>query len=99
MIATEIDLEQVVQFCQRHPIQRMALFGSVLREDFTPQSDIDFLVEFLPNAKVGMFDVAGMEIELTNIVGRKADIRTAGELSQYFRADVESAAKVIYERP
>lgn len=98
MIAAEIDVDAIEAFCRRHPIQRLALFGSVLRDDFGPQSDVDFLVQFAPDAGVGMFEVAQMEIELSRIIGRKADLRTAKELSQYFRNEVVKSAHVLYER-
>ena len=68
----------VADFCQRNKIRRLALFGSVLREDFTPESDVDVLVEFEPDARVGYFALGKMETELEDILGRKADIYTYG---------------------
>jgi hypothetical protein len=91
-----IQREQLSEFCQRYPIQKLSLFGSVLREDFTSVSDIDFLVEFLPNARVGYFEIVRMENELTDLVGRKADLRTPKELSPYFRQNVLNEAVVQY---
>ena len=91
-----IQREQLAEFCQRYPIQKLSLFGSVLREDFTSVSDIDFLVEFLPNARVGYFEMVRMENELTDLVGRKADLRTPKELSPYFRQNVLNEAVVQY---
>ena len=67
-----------------------------MREDFTSVSDIDFLVEFLPNARVGYFEIVRMENELTDLVGRKADLRTPKELSPYFRQNVLNEAVVQY---
>lgn len=92
----DIQREQLVVFCKRYPIQKLSLFGSILREDFTPVSDIDFLVEFLPNARVGYFEIVRMENELTDLVGRKADLRTPKELSPYFRQNVLNEAVVQY---
>jgi uncharacterized protein len=72
------------------------LFGSVLRDDFCAESDIGFLVEFESGNRVTYFDLAGMEIELAGMVGRTADLRTAQELSRYFRQEVLNSAVVQY---
>jgi hypothetical protein len=93
-----IPKEEIAQFCQRHHIRKLSLFGSVLRDDFTPKSDIDFLVEFEPEHIPGFIRLAGMEIELSEIVGRKADMRTAAELSPYFRQEVLDSAVVQYDK-
>jgi len=74
----------------------MSLFGSVLREDFGPDSDLDVLVEFEPGQPVGFIRLAGMEIELSDILGRKVDLRTPGDLSRYFRQEVLDSAEVQY---
>lgn len=92
----EIPREQLTAFCQRHHIRKLSLFGSVLRDDFCAESDVDFLVEFELGRRVTYFDLAGMEIELADMVGRKADLRTAAELSRYFRQDVVDSAVVQY---
>ncbi len=83
-------------FCERHHIARLALFGSALRDDFNTDSDVDVLVEFAPGHTPGLIRLAGIEIELTQIVGRKADLRTAGDLSRYFRDRVVKSAVVKY---
>lgn len=98
MIAINLPFDQITAFCQQHPIQKLSLFGSILREDFKLESDVDLLVEFIPNSKISYFDLAGMEIELTRIIGRKVDLRTPNELSQYFRQNVLDAAQLIYVR-
>lgn len=93
----ELPKDKVVVFCRRHHIHKLFLFGSVLREDFTPESDIDFLVEFLPEAKVTYFDLAQMERELSEMLdGRQIDLRTPAELSPYFRDRVLATAVVQY---
>ncbi|MBW4521975.1 MAG: nucleotidyltransferase family protein [Scytolyngbya sp. HA4215-MV1] len=92
----QIPKQQLTEFCQRHHIRKLALFGSVLRDDFTPESDVDFLVEFEPDNIPGYFRLAGMESELSAMIGRKADLRTAGELSRYFRQEVIETAVVQY---
>jgi predicted nucleotidyltransferase len=83
-------------FCRRRRIRKLSLFGSVLRDDFGPQSDVDVLVEFEPEAKVGYFELADMELELSELLERKADIRTPAELSRYFRDEVQAAAETQY---
>lgn len=92
----EVDQEQLAEFCRRHRIKTLAFFGSVLRDDFRPDSDIDVLVEYEPGAVVGLIAMAGQEIELSQILGRKADLRTPRELSQYFRDKVVAGAEVQY---
>lgn len=82
--------------CRRHGIRRLSLFGSVLRPDFRPDSDIDVLVEFLPEHRIGFFGLAAIERELTALVGRKVDLRTPNDLSRYFRDDVMRTAVVQY---
>jgi predicted nucleotidyltransferase len=88
---------QIEAFCRRNHIRRLALFGSVLRDDFSPDSDVDVLVEFEPEARVGLITLAGMEIELSRILGRKAEIHTAKGLNQHFRKQVLENAEVQYE--
>ena len=83
-------------FCQRRRIRKLSLFGSVLRDDFGPQSDVDVLVEFEPGTVAGYFELADMEAELSELLGRKADIRTSAELSRYFRDEVLAAAETQY---
>jgi uncharacterized protein len=84
------------EFCRRRRIRKLSLFGSVLRDDFGPHSDVDVLVEFEPGAAVGYFELADMELELSELLGRKADIRTPAELSRYFRSEVLAAAEPQY---
>lgn len=86
----------IAQFCERHHIRKLSLFGSVLRSDFTPESDIDVLVEFDPNHIPGLIRLAGMELELTRLLGRKVDLRTAEDLSPYFRQNVLDSAVEQY---
>ena len=91
-----INRERLIAFCQQHHIRRLALFGSVLTDRFTADSDVDVLVEFEPGSRVGLFDIARMEQELTDLMGREADLRTPADLSPYFREDVLKHAKVQY---
>ena len=95
-IPIEFPKEEIEGFCKKHYIRKLSLFGSALRNDFTPESDLDILVEFDPSHIPGLIRLAGMELELGEILGRKVDMRTAQELSRYFREDVLSSAKVQY---
>lgn len=94
-----IPKERIAEFCQRHHIRRLALFGSVLREDFRPDSDVDVLVEFEPGRPVGLIRLARIERELSELLGRKADLNTAGFLSRHFRGEVLREAEVQYVAP
>ncbi len=94
----ELPQKEIATFCRTHHIARLSVFGSALTEDFGPDSDVDFLVEFEPGHVPGLIRFAGMELELTAIIGRKADLRTPAELSKYFRDDVMAAAIVQYAR-
>jgi len=87
---------EIDSFCRRNHIKKLSFFGSVLRDDFSPASDVDVLVEFMPGTVVGFIRLAGMEMELSNILGRKVDLRTPAELSRYFRQDVLNTAEVQY---
>ncbi len=90
--------EKLAEFCRRHYIRRLALFGSVLRPDFRPDSDIDVLVEFEAGHVPG-FAIVAIEGELSRLVGRKVDLRTPGDLSRYFRDRVVREAEVQYAAP
>ena len=90
--------ERIAEFCRRNHIKRFAYFGSILRDDFRPDSDVDVLVIFDKSVPITLFDVVGMEIELSEMIGRKVDLRTPGDLSQYFRDQVVAEAEVQYEQ-
>lgn len=92
----QIDRERVADFCRRHQVRRLALFGSVLRDDFRPDSDVDVLVDFAPEARAGLFEMARVESELEELIGRKVDLRTPAELSRYFRDEVVAGAETQY---
>ncbi len=93
-----VDPDAIAAFCRRNSVRRLAVFGSALRDDFTPESDVDLLVEFQPGQKVSLFDMARMEIELEEIVdGHRIDLRTAGDLSARFRDEVITEAEAVYD--
>ena len=93
-----IPTDKIVAFCQHNQIRKMALFGSVLREDFRPDSDVDVLIEFAPDARVNYFMFVDMQDELTRLFKRKVDLHTPYSLGNYFREQVLQSAKVVYER-
>ena len=84
------------EFCRRHYIKKMSLFGSALIGNLGPESDIDLLVEFERGHTPGLIKLSGMEIELEEILGRKVDLRTPQDLSRYFREEVVRRAEVQY---
>ena len=86
---------KIDDFCRRHNVRRLALFGSVLGEDFTPESDVDILIEFEPGTRIGLRFFA-LQDELSQIVGRKVDLNTPGFLSKYFRERVMEEAEDQY---
>ena len=88
--------DKISDFCKRHSIRKLSLFGSVLRDDFMPDSDIDVLIEFEPGAVAGFLRLASMENELSEILKRKVDLRTPAELSRYFRQEVLESAETQY---
>ena len=87
---------KVADFCRLHQIRRLSLFGSVVGEAFGPESDVDVLVEFRPDARRGMLALAAMEQQLSEILGRKVDLHTPGFLSKYFRDKVLVEAELLY---
>ena len=92
-----IPADKIAEFCKRNGIRKLSLFGSALRDDFRPDSDIDLLVEFRAGEVSSMLDLARMERELSALLGgRKVDLRTPKELSRYFRDEVLSTASVQY---
>jgi hypothetical protein len=92
----EIPQDRIEAFCRRHRIRKLALFGSILRDDFRPESDVDVLVEFEPGATPG-FGFIGVQEELSGILGHKVDLNTPQCLSKYFVDDVVREARVLYD--
>lgn len=92
-----IDRSRLEHFCRKHGISRLALLGSVLREDFGPESDVDVLVEFEPGRTPG-FRLFDMEEELSGLLaGRRVDLRTPEDLSPYFRDEISATAETVYD--
>ena len=92
----DIQKDKLAAFCRKHHIRKLALFGSVLREDFRPGSDVDVLVEFEPVRPIGLIRLVGIERELSALLGRPVDLNTEGFLSPYFRDEVLREAETHY---
>ena len=91
-----ISKDKIAAFCRRHHICMLAVFGSVLRDDFRPDSDVDVLVEFEPGHTPGL-EFFSMQDELSGIVGQKVDLNTPNFISPYFRERVMAEAEVLYD--
>ncbi len=96
-------MDRIAEICQRYGAVRLSLFGSILREatpegghGFRPSSDVDMLVEFAPATHIGLIGVANMEADLEDAIGRKVDLRSAGDLSRYFRDEVVAGARLLH---
>ncbi len=92
----DIPQERIAVFCRENGIRRLALFGSILRDDFRPDSDIDVLVEFQSGIRVGYLAIARMARELADMMGRAVDMRTPAELHPAFRDEVMKEALTEY---
>jgi len=92
----QIPQVELSDFCRRWQIRKLSLFGSVLRNQLRPDSDLDVLVEFPAGRLVGLIGMAKIERELSDLLGRKVDLRTAADLSHCFRDDVLREAQVQY---
>ena len=96
--AIDLPLDQIREYCATQPIARLSLFGSALRDELRPESDIDLLVEYEPDAPVGLFAMGGHLMDLSDIVGRKVDLCTPNGLSPYIRGEIVDSARLIYEK-
>jgi predicted nucleotidyltransferase len=96
MIHVAVDKEQVAAFCREHRIRRLAVFGSVLRDDFGPESDVDVLVEFEPEAPVGFLALARAARELSALLGRRVDLVPQAGLKPLIREEVLAEAEELY---
>jgi len=94
----QLPTDRIRRYCREQPIRQLSLFGSVLREDFGPDSDVDMLVEFESDASITLLDMARMERELGRIIGRKVDLRTVEELHRRFRGEVREQAEPVYAK-
>ena len=96
-LALELSGTQLAEFCRKWQIRKLSLFGSRLHGNARPDSDLDLLVEFQPASRVGLIQMARIERELSELIGRKVDLRTPADLSRYFREEVLREAEVQFE--
>jgi uncharacterized protein len=92
----DVPQERIAELCQRHSIRWLALFGSVLRDDFRPDSDVDVLVEFVPGQRYTYFTLAQIEDDLASLLGRKVDLHVSKTLHPFLRDKVLSQAEALY---
>ena len=95
-VRIELPREQIADFCRRHRIRWLALFGSVLRDDFRPDSDVDVLVEFEPDRRYTYFTLAEVEGEFSGLLGRKVDLHVSKSLHPFLREKVLGQAEALY---
>jgi len=93
----KIPKSKLMEFCKKNHIRKLSVFGSAIRGELQPDSDIDLLVEFEEGFTPGLFSIIKMEMQLTEMLGRKVDLRTPEDLSQYFRDEVVQNAKLQYQ--
>ena len=96
-LTDHIPKEKLEKFCHKNHIKKLAIFGSALKDELRPDSDIDILVVFDEKNMPGLFEISRMEIELSEMLKRKIDLRTPEDLSRYFREEVVQSARVHYE--
>jgi len=94
----EMPKEKLVEFCRKNHIRKLSVFGSAIRGELKPDSDIDLLIEFEEGQTPGLFTIIRMEMELAETLGRKVDLRTPDDLSKYFRDEVMRNAKIQYQK-
>lgn len=92
----EFDDAAVARFCERHAIRSLLLFGSITRDDFGPQSDIDVIIDFAGEDRNSLLDLAGLQMELTQTLGRQVHLHTDDMIHPYLRKRIRQAARVAY---
>jgi len=97
-LATILPIDDIREYCAKQPIQRLSVFGSAARDELRPESDIDLLVEYEPDARIGLFDMGGHLMDFQDIVRRKVDLVTPKGLCPYIRDEVLDDARQIYAK-
>lgn len=97
-IKLDLPLDAIREYCGTQPIRRLSVFGSAVRGELAPESDIDLLVEYLPNARIGLFGMGGHLMDLSDFVGQRVELCTPNGLSKYIRDEVLVSARLIYEK-
>lgn len=95
-INIDLHTEEIVHLCKRYKVKELSVFGSAVKDDFTPESDIDILVEFRPEAIIGFMEFAGMQFELEKIFGRKVDLVSKTGLNSIIKDEVIGSSQVLY---
>ena len=98
LMRTHLPEDRIREYCARQPIRRLLVFGSAARNELTPESDIDLLVEYLPDAAISLFDMGGHLTDLSEIIGRRVDLCTPDGLSPYVRDEIIESARLIYAK-
>ncbi len=97
LLEQKISKSKLMDFCKKNRIRKLSVFGSAICGELQPESDIDLLIEFEEGHTPGLFSIIKMEMELTEILDRKVDLRTPEDLSQYFRDEVMQNAELQYQ--
>ena len=95
---TQVSADKIREYCASQPIKRLSVFGSAARNELTPESDIDLLIEYLPDARISYFDMGRQVLAFTDITGRQVDLCTPKSISRYFRQNVLESAIPIYAK-
>ncbi len=98
LVCADLPQDKIREYCATQPIRRLSVFGSAARNELTPESDIDLLVEYMPDASVGLFAMSGHRLDLMDIVGRDVDLATPNSISPYIRQAVLDSAEIIYAK-
>jgi predicted nucleotidyltransferase len=98
VVKIDLPVKAIRDYCESQPITRLSVFGSALRDELTEDSDIDLLVEYRPGTTITLLTLAGHEIDLGELIGRKVDLRMPGELGKSFRQQVVASARLLYEK-
>jgi predicted nucleotidyltransferase len=93
----DLPLDKIREICRRHYVRELSIFGSALREDFRPDCDIDLLVEFEPDARIGFIELGRLEQDLEDLLGRKIDLGTKRSVRPELRDEILGSARVLYE--
>jgi predicted nucleotidyltransferase len=96
-VGIDLPLEKIREICRRHHVRELSIFGSALRDDFRPDSDVDLLVDFEPDARIGFIELGVLERELAGALGRKIDLGTKGSVRPELRDEILGSARVVYE--
>ncbi len=95
-LCADLPEDRIREYCACQPIARLSVFGSAARNELRPESDVDLLVEYLPDSRISLFDMGGHLTDLSEIIGRQVDLCTPKGLSKYIRDEIIASARQIY---